>query len=134
MALKYDLDINSAYNFALLAPAVLGAGYSSAVLAGILDYSSAILIDDVTAKHGAVLPSLPSGTPSNPKSLIYLKLLTTTGNTVVIAQDWISTAPQLVQATQAVVTISNISTNDIARLREVLTSNNFTSFSIEQTS
>ena len=51
--LKYDLDIGSSYDFTLLVPSILGAGYSSAELVGILDYTSAVSITDVTALHNA---------------------------------------------------------------------------------
>ena len=128
--LKYDLDINSSYTFSLLVPAVLGQGYANALLAGILDYSSAISLVDVTALHAAALPNLPAGTPSDPKKLIYYKLISATGAVVVIAQDWIATTPTLIQATVATVTISNISTGDLVRLADVLHSNGFNSFVI----
>jgi hypothetical protein len=128
--LIYPLDIGSTYNFSLLAQAILGAGYSSAVVKGILDYSSAIQIADVTGQHAAVLPALPPGTPADPKVLLYIKIETSTGETRVIAQNWIATPPVLVVATSATVIVSNISTADLPRLREVLVSNGFQSIEI----
>ena len=130
--LIYDIEFGSTYNFALLAQGILGAGYSSALLQGVFDYSSAIQIADVTGTHAAVLPSLPAGTPSDPSLLLYLKIKTSSGETVVLAQDWLSGAPVLANSTTATVVVSNISTADLPRLREVLVSNGFGAITISQ--
>ena len=127
-SLLYDLDIGSTYNFTLLAPGILTAGYNSAVVSAVLDYATAITLADVTGLHAAALNVLPSGTPASPAGLIYYKLTTNIGETAVIAQNWIATPPVLVQATTAIFTISNISTADVPTITNLLKANGFQSF------
>ncbi len=125
MALLFDLEIGSAYNIPMLAPAILGTAYSGATVKGLLDYSSAIQITDVSAIHASVLPLLPVGTPSDPSQLIYVKLLTSTGQITAIALNWISQQPTLLSSTTQIVTVTNINQSQVAALAACLVSNGF---------
>lgn len=131
MALKYDLDIGSTYNIPLLAPAVLGTSYKSATVLGLLDYTSALAIEDVNAIHASVLALLPTGTPSDASKLVYAKIRTTSNNIRVIALDWISTQPQLVDGSTITIKLTNVTQNQIPALASILTANGYTSFSFE---
>lgn len=126
--MRYTVDINSTYTFRLYANAILGSGYSKAKVLAILDYSTAMQLQDVQALHAQVLPLLPSGTPSDPSKLIYLKIRTSSNAIVVLALDWISSQPVLDDATEVTVTISNISTADLPRISAALKANGFNSF------
>lgn len=126
--MRYTVDINSTYTFRLYANAILGSGYSKAKVLAILDYSTAMQLQDVQAVHAQVLPLLPSGTPIDPAKLIYLKIRTSSDAVVVLALDWISSQPVLDDATEVTVTISNISTADLPRISAALKANGFNSF------
>lgn len=128
MALLYDIDINSSYTIKLYASSILGAGYSKAKVLAILDYSSAMQLQDVQAIHAQVLPVLPSGTPADPSKLLYVKIRTSSNAIVVLALNWISAQPVLDGATEVTLTISNISTADIPRISAALHANGFNSF------
>lgn len=125
----YQLNVGSFYDFKLYAPAILGSGFSKAKVAGLIDYETAMMLQDVAAQHAQVYPALPSGTPSDPAKLLYVKLVTSSGNTTVIAMNWISTEPVSVDATTATVTFFNITLADIPRLAAMFKANGFNSFS-----
>ena len=130
MAMLFDLEIGSAYNIPMLAPAVLGTSYKGATVKGLLDYSSAVQITDVAAIHASVLPLLPVGTPSDPTELIYVKILTSTGQITAIALNWISQQPTLITSTTQIVTVTNINQSQVAALAAALVANGFPSFTI----
>ena len=130
MAMLFDLEIGSAYNIPMLAPAVLGTSYKGATVKGLLDYSSAVQITDVAAIHASVLPLLPTGTPSDPTGLIYVKILTSTGQITAIALNWISQQPTLITSTTQIVTVTNINQSQVAALAAALVANGFPSFTI----
>lgn len=131
---QYTLQIGSVYNFKLYAPAILGATYNNAKVAALLDYDSAKIIEDVTPIHASVLSVLPTGTPVNAASLIYVKIITSTGQVKVIAMDWISEQPTQVNAGTVVVSLSNVNASDLPRLRNILINSGFTQFNIQTSS
>lgn len=126
-----NLVIGKSFDIRLRAPAILGDGYSKARVMAILDYSTAAMLEDVAALHQQAYPELPSGTPFDPGLLIYIKLMTTAGNVIVIAQDWIAAEPTDVEYATLVVTITNTDVSRIPALRAILHGNNFPSFQIE---
>ena len=130
MALLYSLDIGASYNFQLYAPAILGTGYKGATVLGLMDYSSAIQLEDVSAIHASVLALLPAGTPSDATLLVYVKIKTASGNVRVLALNWISVQPVLATTTNVTVVISNITVADIPTISSVLKANGFSSFTI----
>lgn len=129
-SLKYTMEVGSTYDFKLLASAILGSGYSGAKVCAILDYTSAAMLQDVGAQHAQVLSELATGTSSDATSLLYVKLKTSTGDYVVIAQDWLASAPTSAEAVTATVVVNNITLAKIPLLRTVLTENGFTSIDI----
>ena len=126
----YSVEIGSIYDFKLLAPAILGSGYSGAKVTAILDFQTASILQDVGAQHAQVLSDLASGTPADPSDLVFLKLTTSSGATSVIAQDWLASAPTKVESTTIVVTIPNTSVARLPQRRAALQANGFTNFSI----
>lgn len=130
MSLLYDLEIGSSYDITMLAPAILGTMYKGATVKSILDYSDAVAVEDVTAIHASVLSLLPAGTPSNPANLIFVKIVTSTGQVKALALNWIAQQPTLVSSTTVTVTVSNINQSQIPALAAALTDNGFTSFTI----
>ena len=126
----YTIEIGSIYDFKMRAPAILGSGYSGAKVVAKLDFSTAMMLQDVGAQHAQVLSELASGTPSDPASLLFLKLTTSTGASVVIAQDWLASAPTQIDSDTLTVVIPNSSVSRIPLLRAALISNGFNGFEI----
>lgn len=130
MALLYSLDIGTAYDISLLAPAILGNGYRGATVVGLLDYSSAIQLEDVSALHASVLALLPNGTPSDPRKLVYAKIVAASGEVRVLALNWIATQPTVASATSVTVLINNITASEIPNISAVLKAAGYNSFTI----
>ena len=130
MALLYSLDIGTAYNITMYAPAILTTGYRGATVLALLDYSSAIQLEDVSAIHASVLSVLPGGTPSYPTKLVYLKIKTAAGNIRVLALNWISVQPTVATTTSLTVVIGNITVADIPTISSVLKAAGYNSFTI----
>lgn len=131
--MNYNLQLGNAYNFELLAPAILENGYKNAIVVAIFDFQTAIAFEDVVPKHAAAYPSLPAGTPINPRDLVYFKIKTSTGETRVLAFDWLANEPTLVRNIKAVVTIPNIDLSKLPVLRACLEQNGFIGFDITTT-
>lgn len=127
----YNLAIGKSYNFTLYASGVLGTGYNNAKVLGIMDYGSAKIVQDITPLHIQAYPDLPSGTPRNASKLIYIKISTLSGEIRVIAMDWISSEPVEVTTQSAVVTITQISSVDIAIIRNLLVVNGYPNIEID---
>ena len=130
MALLYTLDIGTSYNISMYAPAFLGTGFQAATVIGLLDYSSAIQLEDVSAIHASVLSMLPGGTPTDPTKLVYAKIKTAAGNVRVIALNWISIQPTVATRTSLTVVIGNITISDIPTISAVLKAAGYNSFTI----
>ncbi len=127
----YNLEIGKSYNFTLYASGVLGTGFANAKVLGIMDYESAKNVQDITPLHIQALPDLPAGTPRNAKDLIYFKIRTSLNEIRIIATDWISSEPVLVTTQAARVTISQISSSDVAIIRDLLVINGYPNINIE---
>lgn len=130
MALLYSLDIGTAYNITMYAPAILTTGYRGATVLALLDYSSAIQLEDVSAIHASVLSVLPGGTPSDPTKLVYVKIKTAAGNIRVLALNWISVQPTVATVTSLTVVIGGITISDIPTISAVLKAAGYNSFTI----
>lgn len=126
MALLYQLELQGVYNFAMRAGAILGYSFKNATVKALLDFDSANQVEDVTPIHASVYSELPTGTPKNPRDLVYVKVVTSTGETRVWALNWIATQPELVTSNTVQVIINDINLSDIERLRQVLVANGFT--------
>ena len=129
--MKYDLEINTIYNFTLYGSSVLGTGYKNATVMALLDFDSAIAIQDVVSLHASVYASLPSGTPVNAKDLIFVKIKTSTGEIRILAMDWISSQPTKVTSSVITVTINDTDLSQLPLLRTVLQKNGFNNFKID---
>lgn len=127
----YNLEIGKSYDFTLYATGVLGAGYKNSKVLGVMDYDSAKVIQDITPLHIQAYPQLPPGTPRNAKDLVYVKIKTPMNELRVIAMDWISSTPVMVTTQIARVTISQISSSDVAIIRDLLTINGYPNIDIE---
>lgn len=130
MALLFELEIGTAYNIPMLAPAILGQSYVGATVLALLDYSTAMTITDVNGVHNSVLSQLPSTTPTDPSKLIFVKLLTQNNQIAVIAINWIASQPSVVASDTFTVTFVNTPRSSIASVMAVLNANGFNNISV----
>lgn len=128
--MSYNLEIGKSYDFTLYASGVLGTGFNNAKVLGVMDYDSAKGVQDITPLHIQAYPDLPTGTPRDASKLIYVKIATLQGDIRVIAMDWISSEPVVVTTQTAIVTISQISSSDVAIIRNILTINGYPNIEI----
>lgn len=129
--MSFALEIKSVYDIRLLATSVLGYGYSNATVLGLLDYESATLIEDVAPIHASIYSMLPSGTPSNPADLTYVKIKSSTGQIRAIAMDWIESQPTKVDSRQIRIIINGASLSSISKLQQILKQNGYNQFTID---
>jgi hypothetical protein len=123
-------DINfilrSVYNFDLYPVALLGSGYKNATIMAIMDMATANQYIDAQAQHVQVYPTLPAGTPNDPNGYDYVKILTQTGETIVLGMAWINAATvTLVQSNTIRAVIGNVSAADVPRIKNALVQNGY---------
>jgi hypothetical protein len=94
-------SINLIYNFSTLATAILGAAYTDMKVIGILGFEEALKYGDVVTKHEVLKPVI-TGLPGNANMLTFILFQDSSGNKLVLAQEYIDAA------TVVVVTLNNI--------------------------
>ena len=126
------VSLRSIYNFNLHAPAILGQGYRAARVTTVgMDYSDAIRIQgDLVALHRQAYPYLPTGTPRSARDLTYIKVQTSSGEDRVIALEWLSGQPDLIERRTIRVMVYDRGTEDLRILRDLLISRGFTSIDV----
>lgn len=125
--------ISTVYTFNTNAPALLGIEIKNAKLISILDYDTAIIFEDITTKYRQIFPLLPNGTPDDPRSCLYYRFKSESGEFIILADQWINM--QSVEAIDAVtlqVTIAHAVVDDIRRIRDALNILGLRSFDIKQ--
>ena len=124
-------DLKTRYNFNTLAPALLGSSFKNMTVVSIMDYTVASKYFSPDAQAVSVYPSLPNGTPSDPKNYTYVLFKPETGDNFVLALEWIDVSSiQLVTSSTVTVTINNTVTGDTQRIRDSLILLGFTNFTI----
>lgn len=120
-----NFKINSSYTFNNRAPAVLGSGYKNAKLVAILDAKMAASFINIQSSHVNIYPYLPQSTPDAPEKYTYL-VFDISGERKVIAEEWIDETSVVESSTQSVqIDIQNVTTQDIAKIRNALTIGGF---------
>jgi len=122
-------QINNVYNFATLAPTILGAQYNNLTVKGVLTIDDAMKYSDVLTTHESVKAVIP-GLPATPSGMVFIRFVDTLGNSVVMSQDYIDPATvTLVTAVTINIQINNATTamEPMLRMRlKELGINNFT--------
>lgn len=117
--------INSSYTFNNRAPAILGSGYKNAKLVAILDSKMAGTLINIQSQHVNIYPYLPQSTPNSPEKYTYL-VFEINGERKVIAEEWIDELSVVESSSQNVqIDIKNVTTQDIVKLRNMLTIGGF---------
>lgn len=127
------LEIGKSYNFHTQAPSILGTYISNAKCIGILDYTLANSYENIDLKFRQIFPLLPEGTSDTPESEIYYRLITESGEKIIMANLWIQQASiEIVEHISFKVTFDNASIQDISRVRDALNALGYTNYSINQ--
>lgn len=116
-----QIELGSVVNFRLYPSMIITSGYNRAKIEGILSFEDANKYLDATALHIQVYPTLPQGTPNNPRMYYYLKVRLLNGQTTVVGIPWIDEDSfEKVEASSIRFTIPNISHADEQIIRTQL--------------
>jgi len=123
-------QINNVYNFATIAPTILGAQYNNMTVKGILTIDEAIKQSDVVTTHEAV-KAVSAVLPVSPNNMIFILFVDGTGNTLIMAQDYITpTSIVLVTSVTINIQINNATTAMEPLLRMRLAELGITNFTL----
>lgn len=125
--------IGKVVSFDVRASGVLGTGtYRRVKVLGILDHESAMAYRNVASVHANVYPSLPTGTPDDHTSYLYVKVQFENGEKTVVGMPWIETGTLTIHDSQTLtVEIQQSGASDIPKLRRALVANGFDVFDIQ---
>lgn len=127
------MNISEVYTFNTNAPALLGVEIKNAKLISILDYDTATIFEDVTTKYRQIYPLLPNGTPDDPRSCLYYRFKSESGEFIILADQWInSDSVEAIESVILQVTITDTVVEDIKRIRDALNILGLKSFEIKQ--
>ena len=111
------LEISRVYNIPTYSPAILGTMYKNVTLKGIVDYESALAISNVELLQRQIYPTLPAGTPDNPRAYTWYHFKTVNNTSVVLAHPWIDMSNvELVVSKVGIITVPNITDADVLRI------------------
>lgn len=128
--------IRQTYNFEVYPNARLQTKYDSAIVLALMDFETAVSQGlDAQGLHINLYPSLPGGTPNDPRGYDYVKIKLPTGQSTILGLAWIKTnTVELVESRTITVKISNSSADKVQQIRDSLVQNGFTVSSIEVSS
>jgi hypothetical protein len=124
----WNIEIRNAYNFTTYATPILGTGFTAAmVMTSMMDFEAAVKHNqNLVVLHRQVITSLPSGTPTQARDLTYMLLKTSSGETVVLAHEWVSSQPELMTSQTIRVDVAETSGFDLQKIRDVLIAAGYT--------
>ncbi len=125
--MAFNFRINQRYSFDVYPSSVLGTNYKNVTVLAVLGYQAALTFgSDINAIQGNVYAYLPAGTPDRPEEYDYILLKTDTGQTTVLARQWINEESiRSTASSKAVVTIEEVGSEDIEAIRAALFANGF---------
>lgn len=129
MAKSYtDLKKGAIVDFNVVAPEILGEGFTSCTISSVLDASDANLLGlDVKAMHQNLYPLVKAnGIPDNPDAYDFVKVTKVGGSTAILWLPWIiesSIAP--VSRNKIQVIIEDVGSNDVAIIKAAMESNGY---------
>jgi hypothetical protein len=125
--------LGKSYTFNTKAPGILGISITNAKLTGIFDYDTAITYDNIDLKYRTIYPVLPTGTPDDPRSCVFYRFQSESGERIILADQWIdSNTVEVVDHIVFSVTVMEASLSDISRVRDALLSLGYVKFVIKQ--
>lgn len=132
MAVNRQLQIGKVYSFDTYAPEVLGTRIVNAKCLAVLDAQNAISNGvDIEALHEQMRPHLPVGYNNDPATMIYVKLVNSSGLETIYSMDWINLETlKETRADRIVATIDGVSLEDIEIIRRALSIQGYTNFNL----
>lgn len=125
--------LGKSYTFNTKAPGILGISITNARLTGIFDYETAVTYDNIDLKYRSIYPVLPTGTPDDPRSCVFYRFQSESGERIILADQWIDESTlEVIDHINFTVTLAEASLSDIARVRDALLALGYTKFNIKQ--
>lgn len=119
-----DWKFGATYSFSSLQTTLLPSRYDLILLTAVGSYQAARRIsgEDLYAMWRGIYPSLPPGTPDNPETATWLVFESQTGETIVLANDWINgDTVTATNFTQATVLVTDTNQDKMMVLRDFMT-------------
>lgn len=133
--MQQAMENKKTYDFEVYAPSVLGTTFKRIEILGYFAYETAILLaGELEPMHAEVYSTgnLPTGTPNDPRQYNYYRIKKPDGSITTLGEPWIDQSSIVeVQSKTAVVTLPNMSTTDLIRLRDMFTQAGFVDFDIK---
>lgn len=131
--MSIPFEIGKKYTFNTLAPAILGPVYTKVKCNAVLDFSAALMFDNVEAKQRMVYPLLSDfDLPDRPEKYTYIVFEHSDKKKSVLALEWIDL--NSIYETEGVdlgIKVFNVTPTDATMLRQTLVSLGYTQFAIE---
>lgn len=125
-----DFKIKGIYNFEVY-PTTISTEFKNVTILSHMTYDIANNYGDLVALHMQYYPFLPSGTPDDPTLYEYLLVRLESGDDTIIAVPWINAnTVEEVSSTPIQVVFENLKPNEVIILRDVLSINGFTNYTI----
>lgn len=123
-----NFQLRQTYSFDVYPVPILGNNFKNVTILAIMDKDSAVKENfDPDAAHVAVLPYLPDPKPQSANGYDYIKIKTTAGIVTVLGIAWIKPETiELISAATITVKITNVTANDIPRIKNALAQNGYT--------
>lgn len=120
-------ELLNRYNFTTYAPAVFGGSFKRAKVIGIVDYETAKKYANVDLVQRQVFALLPPGTPDRISKYMFVLIELPGGIKNVLAYPWIiATTIIKVEATNLVISVTDVDDTDMAKIRDVLNTMGYT--------
>lgn len=120
------------YSFEVYPSAILGNNFNNVTVTGIIDGETASRIIDVHSLHAQIYPAVSPGTPDDPLAYDYITFRAESGIVTALGIPWIREDTVISSESNTLqVMVSNVTINDVPKLRAALISNGFTSFNIK---
>ena len=119
--------IGASIDFDVYPSGILGTGFKSMKVEGIVDYETTRFFKlDPASVHAMVYSQLPIGTPNDFRSYSYLKLRHPNGDVQCVGIPWINHSTVVVKTTQTVTAIiRNAKASDLEQIRLLLVSGGY---------
>jgi hypothetical protein len=123
-------QLHSYYDIVTFAPSLI-SDIANAKLTGIVSYDAASQ-GGLAMKHTSLYPYLPTGTSKSARELTYYKFLTTSGETVTLAKEWIASLTLVVSSNYRF-EIRNITAEQLQSIKQQLLYMDISSYTVTRT-
>ena len=127
------LNVGSEYSIVMASNAIYGSTVKG-VLAGEVNYQTALAFGSIATWHAMALPDLPKGTSTDPSAYNYYLISDGSPTLKAISEAWISGTPTQVTNLTVVATIQNVNVADILKIQNLLQDNGYTAINVTNVS